>query len=195
MVGSDGRARVADFGLARPTDDLGSVDAPGLEPAWPDLESTGEAATDPERAVAIASPPAALTATGTILGTPAYMSPEQLDGHRGDSRSDQFSFCVTLYEALYGVRPFDAPSIGELRQRIERGQIELPPSSSEVPARARKVLMRGLSLDPDARYPNLSEAARRPGAASARTPPVARVGRRARHCHRRAGRWRQRPEG
>ncbi len=52
-----------------------------------------------------------------MIGTPAYMAPEQLRGGAADARSDQFSFCVALFEALYGERPFAGGSLEELATR------------------------------------------------------------------------------
>src|SRR5262249_37302740 len=83
LVGGDGRVRVTDFGLAR---SLLSPDEPARARPTTALNLT-------------------LTATGTVLGTPRYMPPEQLTGSDLDARSDQFSFCVALYEALYGRHP------------------------------------------------------------------------------------------
>ncbi|MBA3462537.1 MAG: serine/threonine protein kinase, partial [Deltaproteobacteria bacterium] len=85
LVGGDGRVRVTDFGLAR---SLLVLD-----------EESARGQTTPHLPAALSS---SLTATGTVLGTPRYMPPEQLTGPDIDARADQFSFCVALYEALYG---------------------------------------------------------------------------------------------
>ncbi|MFP2912024.1 protein kinase domain-containing protein, partial [Pyxidicoccus sp. 3LFB2] len=101
LVGLDGRPRVTDFGMARP---LNREQGAAARVA-PDVAavSTGSPTASP-----LATP---LTRTGVLLGTPAYMAPELLGGRRADARSDQFSFCVALHEALYGVRPFEGDSL------------------------------------------------------------------------------------
>jgi tRNA A-37 threonylcarbamoyl transferase component Bud32/tetratricopeptide (TPR) repeat protein len=133
LIGVDGRVRVTDFGLARPSDS-----APVLAPAdGPLLAAT-------------------LERTGMLVGTPAYMAPEQIDRAGTDARSDIFSFCLTLYEALYDERPFAGDDLASLRDEIRAGAVRQPPSSSCVPARVRRLVVRGLAADPDARYPTMS---------------------------------------
>jgi tetratricopeptide (TPR) repeat protein/tRNA A-37 threonylcarbamoyl transferase component Bud32 len=133
IVGDDGRVRVLDFGLARPqhSDDdplpTGPTPAPGK---------------------------ITITHAGAYIGTPAYMSPEQHLRQRADAKSDQFAFCVALYEALWGVRPFPGRTAAEVRLAVFR-PLPTPPRSRRVPARLRRIVARGLSVDSDARYPDM----------------------------------------
>ncbi|HEX3763602.1 MAG TPA: tetratricopeptide repeat-containing protein kinase family protein, partial [Kofleriaceae bacterium] len=86
---------------------------------------------------------------------PAYMPPEQLAGEPADDTGDQFSYCVTVYEALFGTRPFDGPRIGELEAAIRRG----PPRPADprgVPGRVVRCLRRGLAVDKAARWPSMT---------------------------------------
>ncbi|HEY2517320.1 MAG TPA: serine/threonine-protein kinase [Polyangiaceae bacterium] len=137
LVGEGGRVRVTDFGLAR------SVDggAPGVPPLKP----------DPDRERDSDDLTMTLTRTGVLLGTPAYMAPEQLEGSTADARSDVFSFCTALYEALYGERPFAASTVDGLREAIARGNVRLPRAASRVPSWVRAPLLRGLRWSPDER--------------------------------------------
>jgi tetratricopeptide (TPR) repeat protein len=98
-----------------------------------------------------------LTQTGAILGTPAYMSPEQFRGGHTDARTDQFSFCVALYEALYGERPFAGSTPQALEENVLRGAVRDPPPKTEVPGWIRKVLLRGLSASADDRWPRMND--------------------------------------
>src|SRR5690606_8377455 len=65
-----------------------------------------------------------LTVTGAVLGTPAYMAPEQHLGDPATALSDQFSFCVVLYEALFGRRPFKGSSRTEYAVRVTEGDYQ-----------------------------------------------------------------------
>jgi hypothetical protein len=98
-----------------------------------------------------------LTRTGTLLGTPAYMAPEQLRGGTADARSDVFAFCVALYEALYGERPFAGSSVVTLRTAIEEGRVRAAPIVTRVPGWARAVLLRGLRAAPESRFESMRE--------------------------------------
>ena len=102
----------------------------------------------------LASPdPARLTTPGAVLGTPAYMAPEQLAGGEADLRSDVFSFCAALHEALHGVRPFTGEQPEVLRAAIERGVPARGLRPAEVPTWLQRVVERGLLADPAARWP------------------------------------------
>ena len=90
----------------------------------------------------------------TLVGTPVYMAPEQLDGEVADERSDQFSFCVSLFEALSHERPFAGSSPGELREQMRQSSASIPPVRG-ISRRAVRVLRRGLSERPTNRYPSM----------------------------------------
>ncbi len=136
LIGVDGRVRVTDFGLARPT---------------------GASEVFVEGAARTQASPGPLTQTGTLIGTPAYMAPEQHLQQPVDARTDQFSFCVTLYEALYGARPFPTGTFEEARAAVLAGRVREPSSRSGVPARVRRLVLRGLSADPAQRFPSMAE--------------------------------------
>ena len=143
IIDDKGRVRVLDFGLARyaqkrPSDELSRTNE--------------QTRTDSQE---FATLEASLTVTGSVLGTPAYMPPEQMRGEEADVRSDQFSFCVSLWEALHGERPFDDGSMAALMVSVQRGVVRAATKSSRVPARLRAVLLRGLATDPDERWPSM----------------------------------------
>jgi serine/threonine protein kinase/tetratricopeptide (TPR) repeat protein len=132
---------------------------------------------DPELAVTLRSrpgPPAddVLTKTGALMGTPAYMSPEQFMARPAGPASDQFSFCVALHEALYGRRPYAARSQAELKLHVHAAKIVPPPAGSEVPEWLRELILRGLRPNPSDRWPSMEELItaleRRPEAPSRR---------------------------
>lgn len=151
MLGDDGRVRVMDFGLARTTE---------FERDEPDeRDERGEQGTPGARERrGWSSPQADLTHTGALLGTPAYMAPEQfLDGATMDARGDQFAYCVTLYEALYGERPHRGASVSELAVAAAQGEWNPPPRGALVPSWLRRVVLRGLSPEPRDRYRSMSE--------------------------------------
>jgi eukaryotic-like serine/threonine-protein kinase len=139
MVAPDGAARVMDFGLARRIDQQDAAgDGQGATPL------NAESALDPS-----------LTRTGELVGTPLFMAPEQFAGGRVDARTDQFSFCVSLYWALCGVHPFGGSSRGELSNNVARGEVVSPAKKLAAPSRIQRTLLRGLSTNPDARWPSM----------------------------------------
>ncbi|MCX4242196.1 serine/threonine-protein kinase [Paraliomyxa miuraensis] len=145
MLGSDGRVRVMDFGLAR---------ADATTPSGEASSSTGELDASQQRCSAL---DLALTSPGSMLGTPAYMAPECLGGERGGAIADQFSFCVTLWEGIYGQPPFPAKALPELYARVLEGTIAEPPASRRVPRWLRRVLERGLAVEPERRFPSMHD--------------------------------------
>ncbi len=94
-----------------------------------------------------------LTRTDAVMGTPAYMSPEQHRGEESDARSDQFSFCVALHEALYGVRPFAGEDPAEVLEAIEARRFTVP--VRDAPRWLRPLLLRGLEPRSEARWPSM----------------------------------------
>lgn len=98
-----------------------------------------------------------LTQAGVVLGTPLYMSPEQHLGDPTDPRSDQFSFCVALYEALYRQLPFAGNTLESLAFNTISGRVLPRPADSQVPSTVHKLLLRGLSVEPSKRWPSMQE--------------------------------------
>lgn len=109
-----------------------------------------------------------LTRTGAIVGTPAYMSPEQHLAVEVDSRTDQFSYCAALFEALYGHRPFVGATRRELSLQVCTGSLRESPEDTEVPHQVYAVLARGLARNPEDRH--LSMAALLKELSAARFP-------------------------
>ncbi|HSK05719.1 MAG TPA: protein kinase, partial [Kofleriaceae bacterium] len=110
------------------------------------------------RPAAGAAPGAAdleLTGSGAAIGTPAYMAPEQFARGNVDARTDQFSFCVALYEALYGARPFAGTTFKQLGDNVRDGKVQPPPPGARVSRALRAILLRGLSPRPGDRYPTM----------------------------------------
>jgi serine/threonine protein kinase len=138
MVGADGRVRVMDFGLVTVRE--GSVE----------LDERLVEASD-ARDLDWPLPAAVVTTTGACLGTPAYMAPEQYQGTNLDARTDQFAFCVSLWEALHGRHPF----VGQTRAPPTERPIRSPPSGDRIPRQLSAIIERGLATDPAARWPSM----------------------------------------
>ena len=139
LVGADGRILVADFGLARALDNEADASTP----------------SGSRRTLASSLSPGLVTAHGTILGTPGYMAPEQLRAGPVDARSDLFSFCVALFEALHGSRPFAGRTADTLLASIEAQAIAPPLSRRRIPARIDRAITRGLAADPARRHASM----------------------------------------
>ncbi len=129
LVGEDGQIKVTDFGLA------------AAKPS----ESGGK------HPIAEVN----LTTEGSVLGTPAYMAPEQFAGLHVDPRTDQFNFCAALYEAVYGERPFEGKMFAELSENVIAGKIKPAPAGTSVSSGLRAILVRGLSVKPGDRFPTM----------------------------------------
>ncbi|MBA3549947.1 MAG: tetratricopeptide repeat protein [Nannocystis sp.] len=96
-----------------------------------------------------------LTRTGALVGTPAYMAPEQHIAARVDARADQFAFCIALYEALFGCHPFPARNYFQLSLSKLGGKVDPMIGRADVPVHVRKAILRGLLVDPDERFPDM----------------------------------------
>jgi predicted Ser/Thr protein kinase len=142
IVADDGRIVVVDFGLARKADEL---------------EASEEIEDESPEGAPKEEDPLGMTVTrsGVRLGTPAYMSPEQIEGEQADARSDQFSFCASLYEGLFGQRAFVGDSAAALAFNVLEGRLRTPPKRSKVPSAVRKVVKRGLETEPARRYTSM----------------------------------------
>jgi serine/threonine-protein kinase len=100
------------------------------------------------------------TQTGTVMGTPSYMSPEQLAGKKVDGRSDLFSLGVMLYEMLTGSKPFEGESIAELLYKISNEKQPDPKlKNPNIPDSVVKVIDKALEKNPENRYQRGSEIA------------------------------------
>ena len=137
LIGQGGRVWVADFGIAR-------IGLP--------FESA-EHLSEQRESVPLSSD--RLTVIGVISGTPGYMSPEQYHGGDVDSRSDQWSFCAALFEALYGYLPFTGDTIKEHAESVLKPPLS-PPGDTPVPAEIHRALLRGLSAEPSTRFESMA---------------------------------------
>ena len=132
LVGTDGRIRVTDFGLASGGLTLG-------------------------RSVPFDAGGVSLTRTGMLAGTPAYMAPEQLVGGAASERSDQFAWAVGLWTALFGVRPYAGDTVAALADAARAGTQQVV-RGRDVPRGLRTALVRALAADPAARWPDMRAA-------------------------------------
>ena len=135
VLGRDNRARVMDFGLVAETSDDSE---PTTVPLVADCDST-------------------LTHTGCAVGTPAYMAPEQHFGEPAAAASDQFSFCVALFEALFGARPFAGASLEALLENKRHGRVRPLPKGHGVPPSVVAAVLRGLSASATLRFASMND--------------------------------------
>jgi tRNA A-37 threonylcarbamoyl transferase component Bud32 len=141
LMGDDGVVRVVDFGLATT---LSSEDVGILQTMRVDKQ-----ALDQTR----------LTQTGAILGTPAYMAPEQFEALPAEPRTDQFAWCVAIFEALYGHRPFAGETLHQLISNVLNHQLTEPSARAraKVPRRLDAAIRRGLSRRPEDRFASMAD--------------------------------------
>jgi serine/threonine protein kinase len=198
MVSNTGQVRVMDFGLVRMRGDEPATPEAGPSPATPAAAHLAKAAVALEEADLLSTrkieatintmtplrPEGALathlTQTGVTLGTPAYMAPEQFRNEATDASTDQFSFCVALWETLYGQRPFAGGNVHELADAVCAGRVQPPPEKNQVPDWLRDILLRGLRTAPSERWPSmnalLAELEKRPAVESRRRFAAAAAG-------------------
>jgi len=164
-VKEDGTVKVLDFGLAKAVDSSSS-------------------ATDLSQSPTITSP--AMTQMGVILGTAAYMSPEQAKGREADRRSDIWAFGCVLYEMLTGRRAFEDDDVSETLAAVIKGEPEWSALPADTPAAVRRLLRRCLRKDAKERLHDISDAriemqdAQAEAASEGTTVPVPVVTRRSR---------------
>ena len=161
IVGDDGRPRVLDFGLAR------IVGAPAELAAAPIEQWARESSPRIDTKV---------TRTGTLAGTPAYMAAEQFQGLPGDARTDQFSFCVALWEGLFGTRPFPGEDRFALGVNVMSGKRRPMPSEPRLPKAWRRALERGLSPAAADRFASMNDLLAQLGVPASRIPWITAVG-------------------
>jgi eukaryotic-like serine/threonine-protein kinase len=150
LIDDGGRPRVVDFGLVRSE----STSLPSRSDVHRELAA---AEAGPESSSPRTDPfAAAVTRLGDRVGTPAYMAPEQHEGEVVDARADQFAFCVTLYESLYGERPFAGRTQAEIAQAMVSQRPTLPARAPHVPAWLRRVILRGLAPRSVDRWPSMN---------------------------------------
>ncbi len=138
MVGDDSQVWVMDFGLARP--------------AGEQSVATRETGTPSPRSDALGTH---VTRAGSLVGTPAYMAPEQWTGGDVGPKADQFGYCVAFWEALYGVRPFAGETPAALAFAVTQGKLAGTPQGRRVPRWLARVVRRGLALRPEDRWPSM----------------------------------------
>jgi serine/threonine protein kinase len=144
LIDKEGRVRVTDFGIAQQL----------TEPVYVDPDA---ATPDPDSEPEDTWPGEHLTRTGTVMGTPAYMAPEQHLAEPTDARTDQFSFCVALFEALAGTRPYKGEKYADLKALVTEGTVPTLPESVVVSGKLRSALATGMAKERNKRHGSLDE--------------------------------------
>ncbi len=152
MRSRDGRVQVTDFGIACE-----------MDPPAPRL---------PEGVIVEADRTVA-TQGGMVTGTPAYMAPEQHQGRLADAKSDQYAFCVAMWEALAGTRPFAGPDLLGAKQRMEFAESD---ATRSVPRHLDRALRRGLDPSPDRRHASMEALLAQIGRGTSRIGRVVVIG-------------------
>lgn len=140
MIDQQGRVRVMDFGVSER-----AVRKPGIRP------ENAEDGDVPRRD----------SFSSLVVGTPGYMAPEQLNAQPVDQRCDQFSYCATLYKTLYGELPYQGSTLRELREAFEQDQLVETDNHRGVPNWLRQIVLRGISINPDDRFPSVGAVVER----------------------------------
>jgi eukaryotic-like serine/threonine-protein kinase len=143
-VSDDGTVKVLDFGLAKPVQDARSPQSGDAPPR------------SPSPSPMVMSP--VVTATGVILGTAAYMSPEQAKGRPADKRSDVWAFGCVLYEMLTGKRAFDGEDVSDTLASVLKGQPDWTALPAETSPAIRRLLRRALEKDLRRRLSDMADA-------------------------------------
>ena len=145
LVGVDGRVRVADFGLATPR-----AGVLGDAPVPEDTDLRGSPSARSRRLAATIAGP------GAMIGTPAYMAPELFRCETATAATDQYAFCVALFEALHGRLPFTSDSLEALAYEVLHAELPAAPPDPVVPTWLHALVLRGLARDPARRFPDLA---------------------------------------
>ena len=179
LLGNDGRVCVADFGLAAARDFRSAPSSDGIPDNILDSAQDSGAHSGPHSGLhsiessvdglpSVSSQGSlrarledSMTRTGTLMGTPAFMAPEQQAAGECSPATDQYSFCASLYSSLYGVLPFTVANVRKQLNKLlrlkKRVEVNPPEGDTEVPGWVHDIVMRGLAPEPDGRYPSMNE--------------------------------------
>jgi tetratricopeptide (TPR) repeat protein/predicted Ser/Thr protein kinase len=175
LVSSQGAVKVTDFGLVRAEEEGAGSRADALERLASRLardarpggapDGADTVAAVPTERVAASTTPASIARTGSLetpmteegalLGTLGYMAPEQYLSEPVNAKTDQFSFAVALYDALYEQKPFAGKGVLELADATVNGRVREPPRGSAVPSHVHRVILRALRPEKADRYPSM----------------------------------------